>query len=109
MMRDMALLVLFFAVITAPLLWHVTSAGPIAFVGCNKTTCEPAIMEKHHGTGLAFKDVQAIGDSSECPEKCSDVHAFGQSAHVMGVPADLRCKAWGGDNCLFGTVEQGDD
>lgn len=109
MMRDMALLVLFFAVITAPMLWHVTRAGPLLFTGCSKITCESATMDDHHGTTLAVSQVSLIGNSSDCPGKCSDIISGATSAHVMGHHLDIQCQAWGGDFCQHKEAQERND
>lgn len=95
----LAALVAFFAVITAPMLWHVMHAGPLMLIGCDKRTCEQATVARHHGTSIAVDHISIVGDSSECPGTCSDISSGGQHAHVLGHHLDVQCKAWGGIFC----------
>ena len=79
------------------------AVGPVFVHGCSKTTCTPVESTKYRGESTQTISITGISDSVECSAKCSTIQAGQHEMHVMGNWLDIRCRAWGGDFCVWDT------
>ena len=100
-------MILLWILLTAPMLWHIASAGALNFQACSKTTCaqvggKSESMFSGAAGVISSASVTAISGSLECPGKCTNLDAAGKQIHVMGSYRDVMCQAWGGMFCVYG-------
>lgn len=95
------ILILFFSIITLPMLWNIGSAAGLELHGCSKTTCKQNKVSSNVSGSVILSQIYALSDSTDCPGACSTVSSPVGNVHIVGNYMDLACRAWGGYYCRY--------
>lgn len=100
-MKDKIIWVVFFILLTLPMLRNVVNGdGPVFLRVCSKTTCKVIEKGSHQHT-IATQTIGSVSDSAECPTSCAVVSGNRVQYHVVGNWLDISCQIWGGPVCKW--------